>query len=63
METTKVNLMELGVKAKSKAEIYRALTIKNGIYLMPQKECNMEFISEVCLGRKKVGLLRLLDTL
>ena len=62
METTKVNLMKLGVKAKSKTEIYLALTIKNGIYLMPQKECNIEFISEVCFGRKKVGLVRLLDT-
>ena len=61
METTKVNLMELGVNAKSKAEIYHALTIKNGIYLMPQKECNIEFISEVFFGRKKGGLLLLLD--
>ena len=53
METTKVYLIELGVKAKSKTEIYRAFAIKNGIYLMPQKGCNMEFISKVCSGRKR----------
>ena len=56
METTTVNLMEVGVKAKSKSEIYLALTINGGLYLMPQKEWGMAFISNICFGKKKVSL-------
>ena len=55
MEKIAVNQNEIRVKAKSKAEIYSALTIRNGLYLMPQKECGMMFISDICFGNKKVG--------
>ena len=55
METTTVNSIKVGVKAKSKSKIYRALTINGGLYLMPQKEWVMAFISDICFGKIKVS--------
>ena len=56
METTTVNFMEVGVKAKSKSEIYSAFTINGGLYLMQQKEWGVAFISDIYFGKKKVSL-------
>ena len=34
----KLSVLDVGVKAKSKLEIYRILTTEGGIYLPPPKE-------------------------
>ena len=43
----RINLLEIGNNAKSKYEIYRILTVEGGMYLPPEKECSMTFISEI----------------
>ena len=42
MSTIKVS--QLGVKARSKNEMYRLLTVEAKIYPPPQKECSIYFI-------------------
>ena len=47
MESTRINLLDVGMKARSKSEIYKILTIKDGLFLMNIKECGMAFISDI----------------
>ena len=54
MEKKSINLLNVGTKAQSKSEMYRALTVEGGFYLPPLKETTMEFISDVAIGDKKV---------
>ena len=51
-----INVSELGVKGRSKNEMYRLLTVKAKIYLPPQKECSIYFIRDIFHGQKKVLL-------
>ena len=47
MESASLNLVEVGNKAKSKWELYRLLTVEGGLYLPPEDQTNMEFISDI----------------
>ena len=49
-----VNLIELGGKARSKAELYRLLTAEGHLYLPPYKICPVDFIADVIDGKKSV---------
>ena len=49
-----INVSQLGVKARSKNEMYRLLTVEAKIYLPPQKECSIYFIRDIFHGQKKV---------
>ena len=60
MEQAELNLLFVGSKAQSKGELYRALTVEGGLYLPPQKECPMLFISQIAIHDKKVFILILL---
>jgi hypothetical protein len=42
MET--VNLQKIGVKAKSKREIYRLLTTEGDFYFPPEDDCPYDYI-------------------
>ena len=55
MKKTKINLLEIGSKVQSKAELYRALVVEGGMYFPPEKETSMEFISEIALQEKNVS--------
>ena len=55
MERRRVNIAEIGTKAQSKAELYRLLTVEGGMYLPPQDQTNMEFISDIAFSVKRVG--------
>ena len=55
MERTSINLEEVGNKAKSKWELYRLLTVEGGLYLPPEDQTNMEFISDIFFNEKKVS--------
>ena len=57
MERTKVNLLEVGTKIQSKKGLYRLLTVEKGMYLPPQEQTNMEFISDIAFGEKSVRLI------
>ena len=49
-----INFKEIGFKAQSKSEVYRALTVGGGYFLPPYKETSMLFISQIATGEKKV---------
>ena len=51
-----INVSELEVKARSKNEMYRLLTVEAKIYLPPQKECSIYFIRDIFHGQKKILL-------
>ena len=57
MESTKINLNSLGLKAKSKNEIYRLLVVEADMYLPPQKETSIYFVRVILQGKKKVNKL------
>ena len=54
MEKVSFNLNELGIKAKSKTEIYKLLTVEGSLYLPPISETSTDFILEIIRGSKKV---------
>ena len=54
MESSKINLNLLGMKAQTKNELYRLLTVEAKLYLPPQKETSIYFIRGIINGRKKV---------
>ena len=54
MERTSLNLIEVGNKAKSKWELYRLLTVEGGLYLPPEDQTNMDFVSDIFFNEKKV---------
>ena len=54
MEGSFINLNSLGVKAKTKNELYRLLTTEANMYLPPQKETSIYFIRDIIHGRKRV---------
>ena len=49
-----VNLIELGGKARSKAELYKLLTAEGQLYLHPYKIRPVDFIADVIDGEKSV---------
>ena len=54
MEGSFINLNYLGVKAKTKNELCRLLTIEANMYLPSRKEISIYFISDIIHGRKRV---------
>ena len=54
MEGSFIILNSLGVKAKTKNELYRLLTTEANMYLPPQKETSIYFIRDLIHCRKKV---------
>ena len=56
MERTKVNLIDLGMKARTKSEMNRLLTVDTDFYLPPQRDASIYFIRESIMGSKKVLL-------
>ena len=56
MERTSFNIGELGLKARTKYEIYRLLTVEGQFYLPPVAETSIEFIGEIVRGEKSVNI-------
>ena len=54
MERIGVNINSIGIKAQTKNELYRILTVEAKLYLPPQKETSIYFIRGILNGRKKV---------
>ena len=54
MEKSDINLNLLGIKAQTKNELYRLLTVEAKLYLPPQKETSIYFIRGIVNGRKRV---------
>ena len=55
MEESRVNLNMLGIKAKTKNELYRLLTTEANLYLPSQKETSIYFVKDIVRGRKKAS--------
>ena len=53
----RLTVTDVGVKAKSKLEVYRILTTEGGIYLPPSKEWNYQYIRDIVTGNKLVRKL------
>ena len=47
MESTPINLLEIANKAGNKHDMYKVLTIEGGMYLPPELQTNMDFISDI----------------
>ena len=56
MEKSQINFKEIGFRAQSKSEIYRALVTEGSFFLSLIKETSMLFICQLAVGEKKVGL-------
>ena len=56
MEETKDHLTvySLGIKARSKIEVYRLLTTEGGVYLPPVNEVNYQYLKSIIAGEKLV---------
>ena len=54
MESNKINLNMLAIKARTKNEMYRLLTTEADMYLPPQKETSIYFVRDIIQGKKKV---------
>ena len=54
MEKTEINPNMPGIKAQTKNELYRILTVEAKLYLPPQKETSIYFIRVTLNGKKKV---------
>ena len=54
MERSELTFAEVDARAKSKAEIYRLLTVEGGVYLPSAKDTNFLFLREIITGSKKV---------
>ena len=50
MEQKEINISSLGMKAQTKNELYRILTVEAKLYLPPQKETSIYFIRGVVNG-------------
>ena len=46
MEAQRINLNMLGIKARTKNELYRLLTTEANLYLPPQKETSIYFVRD-----------------
>ena len=46
-------MIDLGMKARTKSEMYRLLTVDADLYLPPQREASIYFIREIIMGRKR----------
>lgn len=53
-DNDKLPVVDCGVKARSKIEVYRVLTTEGGVYLPPAKECNYKWIRAIITGEKLV---------
>ena len=54
MERASLNLNMLGLKARTKNEMYRLLTTEANLYLPPQRETSIYFVRDIIHGRKRV---------
>ena len=54
MEVDMNNLRELGIKAKSKVELYRILTVEGHLFLPPYRCCPADFMAMIATGEKEV---------
>ena len=52
-EYTEISVNQIGIKCKSKKEVYSLLTTEGGYYLPPLADTHYKFISQILVGIKK----------
>ena len=55
MEEARITVLDLGIKARSKREVYRLLSTDGDVYLPPEKEANYYYLASILRGDKKVS--------
>ena len=53
-----MTIQVVGIKAKSKKEIYTVLTVEGGLYLPPLADANQKYLKAILLGEKKYLLCK-----
>ena len=53
-----LTIQQVGIKAKSKKEVYTVLTVEGGLYLPPLSDVNHKFLKSILLGDKKYLLCK-----
>ena len=54
MERRTINVHNLGLKARTKNELYRLLTVETDMYLPPQKETSIYFVRDIlCMEKRR----------
>ena len=53
MDKRDMNILEAGIKAQTKGEVYRVICSEAGIFLPPKQDCPAEFLREISEGEKK----------
>ena len=56
-EQDSLDVRDLGLKCKSKKEVYDSLTVKGDLYLPPLQDTNCDYICDILAGRKQVRCL------
>ena len=56
MDSATLNIYLLGIKAKTKSEMYRLLTVEAQLNLPPQKECSIYFVRDILSNKKKASI-------
>ena len=56
MDSATLNINILGIKAKTKNEMYRLLTVEAQLYLPSQKECSIYFVRDILSNKKQVSI-------
>lgn len=47
------NVNDVGVKCRSKREVYTVLTTEGGLYLPPMQDATQKYLRALMLGEKK----------
>ena len=63
MEEIRVTVLDLGVKAKSKREVYRLLSTEGDVHMRTEKETNCNYLAAIPKGDKRVSLPISLDSI
>ena len=61
MDKVTTNLLDIGGKAHSKAELYKLLTVEGHLFLPPYKYCSIDFMADIIEEKRKVNFENILD--
>ena len=57
-KSTPLTIQQIGIRAKSKKEVYTVLTVEGGLYLPPLADANQKYLKAILLGKKKYLLCK-----
>ena len=61
MKKITINLLDVGRKVRSKAELYKLSTVEGQLYLPTYKYCSIDYMADIIEGKRKVSFENILD--